>query len=356
MNKKNAVAPANAKPLTLPNTPFPMPLQGEQPTDAVYLARVGAWYANYFLSTFRTFTRAEVGKYIHPGDFYMQNQIALLACAVTGAPKRERPKFYAPLATLLDAIAETWPECAVHVLNAKEHINRLADTLCNTDIKPGRTMVRGALNVHLMTQFAKNMNAERDGLKDDLRKLSETLLNATAARADETIKAINAVGEKVDAARGDIADVGKKLSDENDRMQQLIHDRFADLKPTQAGVDYLVGKKTQHTRNAKKAQAQANKDEKVCNDKQRAADDMHRALERVRDDPNVKAGKHGAVLAACRRVCKEFNPLTTKKNALGKFEQYAPLTDWQLKPIKPETLARNYRDSRKKPKAKRGTK
>ena len=162
--------------------------------------------------------------------------------------------------------------------------------------------------------------------------------------------------KKLDSARNECLDA-------NDRTQQLIHDRFEGLKPTQAGVDYLVGKKTQRTRNAKKAQAKSV--DMYAAEKQRAADDMHRALERVRDDPGVKAGTHGAMLAACRRLCDwtdkaghvhhgKFEPLTTSKKH-GE-PQYAPLMDWRGKPIKPETLARNYRDSRKKPKAKRGTK
>ncbi len=160
-----------------------------------------------------------------------------------------------------------------------------------------------------------------------------------------------------------IRDNLNELLDANDRTQFAMHERFDDLKPTQAAVDYLVGKKAQRARNGKKAQAKSV--DMYAAEKQRAVDDMHRALERVRNDPDVKAGKHGAVLAACRRLCDwtdrtghvhhgKFEPLTTSKKH-GE-PQYAPLMDWQGKPIKPETVAKNYRDSRKKPKAKRGTK
>ena len=162
--------------------------------------------------------------------------------------------------------------------------------------------------------------------------------------------------KRLDAAHDEFLDA-------NDRMQFAMNKGFKGLEPIQAGVGYLVGKKAQRARNGKKAQAIA--DDMYAAEKQRAADDMHRALERVRDDPDVRARRHGAVLTACRRLCDwtdqaghvhhgKFEPLTTSKKH-GE-PQYAPLMDWQGKPIKPETLARNYRDSRKKPKAKRGTK
>ena len=354
MNKKNAVAPVNAKPLALPDVVTLK--RGAQETDADYVARVGAWYERYFLATFRTFTRADVGIHINPGHYLMRIYVGLLTSGVIfSVPQDNRFWYFTPLKTLLEVIANTWADCAAPALRA---IERLSDLQRAFDVDE-----KEQCPIDEVRQHYNNVQAERKGLKDDLRKLSETLLNATAAHADETIKAINAVGEKVDAARGDIADVGKELFDANDRTQQLIHDRFEGLKPTQAGVDYLVGKKTQRTRNAKKAQAESV--DMYAAEKQRAADDMHRALERVRDDPDVKAGKHGAVLTACRRLCDwmdkaghvhhgRFDPLTTSKKH-GE-PQYAPLMDWQGKPIKPETLARNYRDSRKKPKTKRGTK
>ena len=99
-------------------------------------------------------------------------------------------------------------------------------------------------------------------------------------------------------------------------------------------------------------------------ERQRAERDVQTALTRVANDPNVKAGKYGAILAACRRQCDwndnaghkhkgKFKPLTTKKTSSGEYAEYAPLTDWQCKPLKPETLARYYR---KRHTAKRGKK
>ena len=62
---------------------------------------------------------------------------------------------------------------------------------------------------------------------------------------------------------------------------------------------------------------------------------------RLTGDIYVSGAKN--VIGECRKVCKEFVSLTTKKNALGKCEAYAPLTGANDKPIKPETLAKNYR-------------
>jgi len=125
----------------------------------------------------------------------------------------------------------------------------------------------------------------------------------------------------------------------------LIQNRFDGLEPVKAGVDYLVDKKVQGARNAQKAQERAKNDPDIAAAKQRAAEDMKKALQRVADDPGVKAKTHGALLAACRRVCREFQELTRKKNEItGKFLSYAPLKDWQGKPIKPETLAKRFRE------------
>lgn len=161
------------------------------------------------------------------------------------------------------------------------------------------------------------------------------------------------------AARGDIAD-------SEERTQFVIHKGFEDMEPVKTGVAILVTKKHNRSRNGKAAQRKAKNDPEIQSAKKRAADDMHRALERVRDDPAVIAGNHGAVLTACRRLCDwkddaghvhhgKFEQLTTSKK-YGE-PQYAPLMDWQGNPIKPETLARNFRDARKaKPKLKRGKK
>ena len=345
MNKKNAVAPVNAKPLALPDVETLK--RGAQETDADYVARVGAWYERYFLATFRTFTRADVGTHINPGHYLMRIYVGLLTSGVIfSVPKDDRFWYYTPLKAVLEVIANTWTDCAAPALRA---IERLSDLQRAFDVDE-----KEQCPIDEVRQHYNNVQAERDGLKDELRKLSETLLNATAARADEITKAINAVGEKVDAARGDIADVVKEFSDANDRTQQLIDDRFVDLEPVKTALDFLVSKKQDRSRKGREAQART---KHMCpNREQQAANENRaKALRRVANDPDVKARKYGAVLAACRKVCKEFEPLTTKKHSItGKFLSYKPLADWQGKPIQPETLAKNFRTiygTRKKRKA-----
>lgn len=102
----------------------------------------------------------------------------------------------------------------------------------------------------------------------------------------------------------------------------------------------------------KAAQAKAKCEGVNAAEKKRAADDMTTALNRVLD--RVKNGEQ--VLAACRAVCRHFK----KVGGSGKFgnETWLPLTGWNGKEIKPETLAKNYRTrfGTKKAKKGRGTK
>lgn len=207
MKKKTAIVPAKAKPLALPDSPFPIPKPGEDSENAAYLARVEKWYTDYFVGMPLTFTRADVGKAISPGDWYMRMCIKLLACNVIFVPRKDRYKFYAPLKFVLRAIAQTWDECAAPALSAVDHVEEL-QRLFDVDEK------EPIQEDDLKREVAK-VDAERAGLKDDLRKLSETLLNANAARADEMLAAINAVGEKVDA----VGAVVKHTADNTDAIR-----------------------------------------------------------------------------------------------------------------------------------------
>lgn len=114
---------------------------------------------------------------------------------------------------------------------------------------------------------------------------------------------------------------------------------------TQAGVSFLVhdrmGRQAANSKRGKESHEKAVRDER---ERKRAERDMDTALKRVAEDPDVKAGKHGAIIAACRRVCKQFEPLTGGK----KNEQiYRPLTKADGNPLKPETLAKYYRERRR---------
>lgn len=142
-------------------------------------------------------------------------------------------------------------------------------------------------------------------------------------------------------------------NDFSKRLFDTMKNEFANLQGkvdnTQAGVSFLVhdrmGKQAANSKRGKESHGKADDAES-----QRAKRDIETALERVAADPYVKAGKHGAILAACRRVCKRFTPLTgAKKN--GRI--YLSLTKADGKPLTPETLARYYRE---KHKGKRGKK
>lgn len=192
MKKKTAVVPANAEPLALPGD-VPMPMNGEQVTDAAYLERLRGWFERYFLATFRTFTRGEIGKRIHPGDPSMTMCISFLRLGIGLVPQKERCRFFIPLKLLLNAIAQAYPDCAAPALGAIERMADLQQEYNRDETEP--------LQPDEAQRIIERMDAARDGLKDDLRKLSETLLNANADRADKTLAAIN-------AARDDIAAVG----------------------------------------------------------------------------------------------------------------------------------------------------
>ena len=106
------------------------------------------------------------------------------------------------------------------------------------------------------------------------------------------------------------------------------------------GVEFLVEDR-QKKRKANRARGMANQEKGNAEERESAAKDMDAALRRVH-----KRMKGGATncLQECRIVCAKFKPLTTKKNVFGEFESYAPLTRADGEAIKPETLAKNYRE------------
>ena len=127
---------------------------------------------------------------------------------------------------------------------------------------------------------------------------------------------------------------------------RISENMAAQLDPIGADVAFLVNdRKGKIERNRKRGAE--NQAKGIDEDRERAAKDMDTALDRVRRRiaDAEKNGKRVIVLDACRAVCKEFKWKTKKKNALGKCaDGYYPLTGADGKPIKPETLAKNYRD------------
>ena len=156
------------------------------------------------------------------------------------------------------------------------------------------------------------------------------VLLAGAANAEASHKEVVA---KLDALQEQFAAFGGKF----DALQGTADN-------TQAGVSFLVhdrmGKQAANSKRGKESHEKAVRDDA---ERKRAKHEMKTALKRVAEDPDVKAGKHGAIIAACRRVCGQFAPLTgAKKNGTI----YLQLTKADGEPPKPETLARYHRKRR----------
>jgi len=136
------------------------------------------------------------------------------------------------------------------------------------------------------------------------------------------------------------------LKDMEKRIFAKLDAQGADMASTRTGVAFLVNDRKGKIKGNRKRGAE-NQAKGIDAERERAAKDMDDALDRVRRRiaDAEKNGKRAIVLDACRAVCKEFKWKTKKKNALGKCaDGYYPLTGADGKPIKPETLAKNYRD------------
>jgi len=341
--------------------------------------------------------REYVGQHIHPGYLIMPSVIALYTNDAIIVPPSERFDCVYPLSELMVLIGARWRDADNAAMNVRACLDDIWGKMAEIDESPKideaiKRWLAEPDHYEPMTADAKSFLADFDRMKRALRQrlieLSAVLMGAPASGVDsETLAAVQDVAHDVRAARADIAAVGADahagrvaaehaahdaaaargdIADSEERTQFVIHKGFEDMEPVKTGVAILVTKKHTRSRNGKAAQRKAKNDPEIQSAKKRAADDMHRALERVCDDSDVIAGNHGAVLTACRRLCDwkddaghihhgKFEQLTTSKK-YGE-PQYAPLMDWQGNPIKPETLARNFRDARKaKPKLKRGKK
>lgn len=160
------------------------------------------------------------------------------------------------------------------------------------------------------TQAAANLAAKNSAAaKRTAENIAQDMAGLPAAIAEA----------KAEAAGAKVAAEGAQAS-----ASFLVHDR--------------MGKQAANRKRGKESHEKAVRDDA---ERQRANRDLKTALKRVADDPDVKDGKHGAVIAACRRVCKQFTPLKgAKKNA----PLYLQLTQADGTPLKPETLARYFRE------------
>lgn len=117
------------------------------------------------------------------------------------------------------------------------------------------------------------------------------------------------------------------------------------INRTDANVSRLV-RDRDNRRKANRERGRENQSKGDGEERERAARDMETALRRVRErvKEKEKAGGKVCLLDECRAACREFTQKSGRKNEFGKCaDGYYPLTGAGDKPIKAETLARNYR-------------
>ena len=159
--------------------------------------------------------------------------------------------------------------------------------------------------------------APQAGMGDDIKKMLQEQFAAFGGKLDALQGTANET--QAEAAGAKVAAEGAQNG-----VSFLVHDR--------------MGKQAANSKRGKESREKAVRDDA---ERQRAERDVETALERVAEDPGVKAGEHGAIIAACRRVCSRFRTLPgAKKNA----PTHLPLTKADGNPLEPETLARYYRE------------
>ena len=191
------------------------------------------------------------------------------------------------------------------------------------------------------THAPQNARAELVRLNDQVglippAKIAAMSFREIVAPFEKCISSIiNQVLAKLGEVHGEVRDIHGEVRD----IQADTTVTALNTATTNNGVAWLVADRQSKIK-GNKERGKTNQATGNTEESERAARDMQIALNRVHDRM-----KHGAknVIGECRKVCKEFVSLTTKKNALGKCEAYAPLTGANDKPIKPETLAKNYR-------------
>ena len=186
------------------------------------------------------------------------------------------------------------------------------------------------------------------GIKTYRKLDSETPIDSVLLFASDDINddpysmTLDELERSIPKADGVFAEMRKGF----DKINAALQAQGADVASTRTGVAFLVNDRKGKIKTNRKRGAE-NQAKGIDADRKRAAADMNAALDRVRRRiaDAEKNGKRAIVLVACRAVCKEFTAKTKKKNALGKCaDGYYPLTGADGKPIKPETLAKNYRD------------
>ena len=177
----------------------------------------------------------------------------------------------------------------------------------------GQTELRG------FWDSGKTIEEQRAAL-GDRRSVFDAIL-AEQKKAGEKIDEINA-----DARRGADAAEGARAG-----VSFLVHDR--------------KGRQAANSKRGKESRKKAVLDA----ENQRAKGDLGKALKRVHERVTTQGE---AVMAACRWVCLHFATLGAQSGSGAKKygQTYLPLTKADGKPLKPESLARYYREKHPNPK------
>ena len=214
------------------------------------------------------------------------------------------------------------------------------------DTTPFKERTLKELEANLPNDFSKMIIAQMKSFGGQLDAL-QGKTNETQAAANLAAKNSAAAKRTAENIAQDVAGLPEAIAE----AKAAAAGAKVAAEGARTGVSFLVhDRKETQARNSERGKASRQKAVSGNAEIERAKCDVETALKRVADDPDVRAGKHGAVIAACRRVCKRFATLTdAKKNA----PTYLPLTKADGKPLTPKTLARYYRKRRE---GKRGKK
>jgi len=186
----------------LDETRIPDSIQGTNRVDAERerARQVLDIFALYFTGGFRTFTRADVGRHIHPADTPMKLALSTYTKGVLLLPPNERFACFTPLQFLLSAIGETWHDAETAALNVRACLDEVRDRVREHGTHP--------ITKEAAAQWYADFDKLKQTLRDELKALSAKLSDTSADHADNTQRTLSAIMQEIHAARGDIAAVG----------------------------------------------------------------------------------------------------------------------------------------------------
>lgn len=198
----------------------------------------------------------------------------------------------------------------------EEYFGRLRNYAFDVEIMLDEVYERPQAVLNLVTRFLRSI--------DQLRaSIAQSLLSI----------AVDQIGNQ------STDDLYRKIDD----VLRVVQESAKDSHDSKVAAETLLADKVRATakrRAAGQAAYQKQLREDVnASERQRAQEDMDKALQRVHD--RVENGEQ--VLSACRAVCSHFKNIGSGKNAT-----WSPLTGRDGNPIQAQTLARYYRKKKNK--------